>query len=124
MARMHTEPGSLKLIARWDEGQDVSTDPPRNINWSNGLPATMRDYEDHMDDTRTFVTAENGHLELHMFPNIEAEVVFDPVKQLWIVQGPGVVSYFLENTDPNAGDFDLLSEVWMQSIIYRAVVKR
>jgi hypothetical protein len=41
----------LDLLASWSESQDPTVDPPTNVKWEEGTPASIQDYLAHLDDT-------------------------------------------------------------------------
>lgn len=79
------------LIAGWAFGQDPSSDTPNAVRWDDGSPATHNDYLTHIVGTHKWVSATNGR-ELHMFPDVIADVRFDDFARAWVVSGIGVTS--------------------------------
>jgi hypothetical protein len=114
----------MKLIASWTKDQDASMDEPSLVKWGDGTAATLDDFRKHELDTHTFRFDGSNHLELHIFPDIVAEVTFDRAAKDWVVRGPGVVTVGLELNDPNAKDDEIIAELYTFPIVYRANIVR
>jgi hypothetical protein len=111
------------LIAKWMIDQDASIDPPRVVRWADGSPATHIDYLTHMVDTHTCISGING-IELHMFPDVMADVRYDDFARTWVISGVGVTPAALDLTDPNAPDEQIIAELYTYPIVYRARIHR
>jgi hypothetical protein len=77
-----------KLVAKWLPDQDASVDPPHTVIWSDGRPATQEDYLAHLEDTHSLFVSDKG-IELHMFPEIIADVRYDRAAGTWKVHFEG-----------------------------------
>ncbi len=65
----------MKLIAVWDHSQDFSTEHPRCVRWEDGSQATLDAYIEHSIGTRILREDHPDQIELHMFPDVVADVI-------------------------------------------------
>lgn len=112
------------LIACWTQDQDPSVEHPKSVRWADGRKATLDDYQRHMLDTHKLIYDGTGLMELHMFPNIVAEVSYDLQAKAWMVSGRGVIPQMLDITDPQAEDDQIIAELYSFPVVYRAIIKR
>lgn len=92
--------------------------------WEDGSPATMADYREHLLDTHSLHEGGDGGMENHMYPEIVAEVVYDPFAGDWVVRGPDAITAALELHDPNATDDQIIGELFTFPTVYRAKIVR
>jgi hypothetical protein len=59
-----------------------------------------------------------------MFPSIVADVSYDASLKTWRVAGRGVIPATLDLTDPQAKDDEIISELYMSPMVYRAGIRR
>lgn len=111
------------LIARWNIDQDAMVDPPSEVRWSNGAPATYQDYLVHVDDTHAWVPNATG-IELHMFPSLVGDVTYDSASKTWVIRGVSSGSLALDVTDPDASDDQIIAALYMRPVVYRAQIHR
>ena len=64
-----------------------------------------------MLDTHTCVGGING-IELHMFPDVIADVRYDHYARAWVVDGDGVTPATLDLTEPTAPDDRIIAELY------------
>jgi hypothetical protein len=114
---------SIALIAQWTLDQDSSIDPPRTVRWADSTPATHNDYLAHLSDTHICVSSIEG-VELHMFPDIIADVRYDYSARTWVIGGIGITPVALGLTDPDTPDDHIEAEIYTYPIIYRARIHR
>ena len=114
---------SMKLIARWNRGQDPALDAPTDIRWDNGQCATLTDYIHHLDDTFVFTVQGGGFVRI-AFPDVVADVQFDEDMGHWVCQPPGQQRILLELSNPNVGDDQIIAELYTYPIVYRAIIHR
>ena len=111
------------LIAKWKPEQDCSVDLPHTVYWLDGSPATAEDYLTHLLDTHSFSSGTDG-INLHMFPDIIADVQYDRISRAWVVSGVGVKPAVLNISDLNAPDDSILAELSTWPTVYRARIHR
>jgi hypothetical protein len=111
------------LIAKWKPEQDGSVALPHAVYWSDGSPASAADYLLHLTDTHTFIVNEDS-VALHIFPDIVADVHYDPAYRHWVVEGAGVRTTALELSGENASDESILAELATLPTVYRARIHR
>jgi hypothetical protein len=109
---------NMNLIARWTKHQDAS-DEPHSVLWQDGRSATPTEYEDHRDDTYLIVHRDDGCTEVHYFPDLVVEVIYDQVARQWAAKGRYVESFGLGITDPHATDSQIIAEICTFPVIYR-----
>jgi hypothetical protein len=93
------------------------------VRWSDGSPATVDDYLIHVLDTHICMSRSDG-IELHMFPDVIADVRYDDFARTWVIGGIGVTPAALGLTDPNAPDVQIVAELYTYPIVYRARIHR
>jgi hypothetical protein len=113
----------IALIATWTHDQNITTDPPTTVRWSDGRSASVTDYTTHSLDTHVFVDGPAG-IELRMFPDITAEVHYDQAVGSWILTGDGVETTSLELDDPQAKDEQIIAETFTLPMVYRTSIRR
>jgi hypothetical protein len=114
----------MKLIAKWKPDLDPAYDEPSSVVWDDGTPATLTDYRTHELDTHRLYVSEGGDTERHMFPDIVAEITYEPNVRDWVMRGQDVNTAALELHDPNATDVEILAEVFTFPTVYRHRVIR
>lgn len=75
----------------------------------DGRAATLADFQEHRIDTYTFV-GQPDHMEIHMFPDIVAEVYYDQGLGAWHTRGRGVTPRMLSLKDPNIDNHQIIAE--------------
>lgn len=111
------------LIAKWKPEQDCSVELPYTVYWSDGSPATLEDYLDHILDTHTFINKADG-VELRISPNIVADVHYELLARQWVISGDGVQTAVLDISDRDALDDSILAELATWPIVYRVRIHR
>jgi hypothetical protein len=111
------------LIAKWTDPEDAIHRDPSVIQWEDGSPATLDDYNARIDDTHIIIHRPQG-VELRMFPDIVAEVRYDSMTGVWGVTGLGIPPFALSLTDRDATDFQILGELYEFPIVYRVRIHR
>lgn len=111
------------LIARWNLEQDPTIDPPQQVFWGDGRPATLQDYRDHHLDTHELVDTPGG-LELRMYPGIVGDVRFDSYARTWFVVVPGLDPISLDLSDHEASNSEIKAALYQLPIVYRSVIHR
>jgi hypothetical protein len=111
------------LIARWRHTKDVYSSTPDYIRWDDGSPATFNDYLNHQYDTQECLRRKNG-LEIRIFPELIADVKFNPTLGAWGIEGAGVDPSILAEHDPEASDDSVLCAVCKLPIYYRVRIHR
>jgi hypothetical protein len=114
----------MKLIATWLRDQDISEEDPHSIRWEDGSVATLADYVRHSTDTHMWLGDCNDAQEMHMLPEVVAEVTYDRLAGHWCIGGPGVCPNTLDLSDPNAKDEEIIAELYTFPIVYRARICR
>jgi hypothetical protein len=114
----------MKLIARWTEHQDASTEQPSSVTWEDGTPATLSDFKRHLSDTHSLHHDELGRVEQHFFPDIVAEVNWEPSTMDWIVRAPNAQTFALELHDPHVKDDEIVAALFTFPTIYRVKIVR
>jgi hypothetical protein len=109
----------MKLIAKWKPELDPAYDEPSSVVWEDGTPATLNDYRTHELDTHCLHTSDEGEVQRHMYPDIVAEITYEPNVQDWVMRGQDVNTAALELHDPNATDVQILAEVFTFPTVYR-----
>src|SRR3954447_17599144 len=80
------------LIARCARNRNPYLDNPNSLHWEDGTPATLEDYARHMASTHRYLQDETtGAVEMHMFPEVIANVRWDQTAGTWTVSGPCVI---------------------------------
>lgn len=115
---------TFALIARWKVAKDIYFTPPDRVRWDDGSPATVDEYWAHELDTQECIQGDKGGLEMRIYPEIIADVEFNPSLGAWVADGPGVASSALEESDPDASDDFILAALCRLPIYYRARVHR
>ncbi|HSY35611.1 MAG TPA: hypothetical protein VK814_07675 [Acidobacteriaceae bacterium] len=59
-----------------------------------------------------------------MFPDIVADVTFDPLVGDWVVRGQGVVPGALDVKDPNVPDSEIIAALFTFPTYYRPRINR
>ncbi|HUN85972.1 MAG TPA: hypothetical protein VMU48_16455 [Terracidiphilus sp.] len=111
------------LIARWRYGQTPYGIPDR-VFWDDGSPATLEEYWAHELDTQECIRGAKGGVEVHIYPEIIADLSFDPVIGSWVLGGPGVSPAVLDEPDPEISDEMLLAALCRLPTFYRTRVHR
>jgi hypothetical protein len=114
----------MELIALWDRSQDISTEQPRSVRWADGRRATLDTYIEHFLDTRVLREDDTERVELHMFPDIVADVVYDEFVNSWVVKDSGFGGWSLDIADRAAKDHELIAALSAFPVVYRATVRR
>lgn len=114
----------MKLIARWTEHQDASTEQPNSVAWQDGTPATLSDFRRHLLDTYNLHKDELGRVEQHFFPDVVAEVKWDPSSMDWVVMAPDIQTFALELHDPHIKDDEIVAALSTFPKVYRANIVR
>jgi hypothetical protein len=120
---MEESQSMMALIAKWPTYEDAIHNLPSVIQWEDGSHATLADYRGHLDDTHTWISHPHG-VELHMFPDIVADVRYDALTGVWGVIGAGVQPASLSLTDLNAADDAIVAELYTFPLVYRARIHR
>jgi hypothetical protein len=84
----------------------------------------MDDYRAHELDTHSLHGTRDGGIECHMYPEIVAEVIYDPFAGDWVVKGPSVITTALDLHDPDATDDQITAELFALPVVYRATITR
>jgi hypothetical protein len=113
----------MKLIAVFAEESCEEIDP-KSVRWEDGTAATLDDYHKHLVDTHIFWQNDAGELEVHMCPEIPAEVAFESNVGDWVVRGPGVTTAALELRNPDATDSEINIALAGPPLVYRARINR
>jgi hypothetical protein len=115
----------MKLIAKWNRGQETSIETPVSVVWENGSPATLADYRTHELDTRILCSNDGAETECHMFPDIVADVSFEQNVHDWVMRGPGVIPAALDVKNPNAQDCDIYAAlITFPTVVYKVRIIR
>jgi hypothetical protein len=114
----------VKLIAEWTTSQDTSVEHPRSVRWEDGRTATLDDYIKHSVDTHVFCEDYPDRIELHMFPDIVADVTYDKFAGSWVVKDAGFGGWSLDIADPEAKYDELIAAVATFPVVYRARIRR
>jgi hypothetical protein len=114
----------MKLIAEWHHSQDISTEQPCSIRWGNGRRATLDTYIEHSLDTRVLRENAGEQVELHMFPDVVADVTYDEFAGSWVVKDGGFGGWSLEIADRAAKDHELIAALSTFPVVYRATILR
>jgi hypothetical protein len=114
----------MNLTAHWTGHQDPTIDKPYRLLWQDGRSATLTDYEDHRDDTYLIVHRDDGCTEVHYFPDLVVEVIYDQADQRWIAKGPDIETFGLDVSDPNATDDQIYQELFSFPVVYRHRIYR
>jgi hypothetical protein len=69
-----------------------------------------------MEDTHTYVGGIDG-MELHIFPDIVADVRYDRFARTWVINGVDVRSAALNLTDPAALDDHIEAELYTYPVV-------
>jgi hypothetical protein len=92
----------MRMTARWDRHQDISTEAPRSIIWEDGTSASLDDFRSHSSHTSRFAIGLQGKKEVHIYPDVVAEVYFDRYAKSWAIRGEGVTACALDVCDRHA----------------------
>ena len=111
------------LIAEWTLSQDPSIAPPHKVLWSDGSPATHDDYLAHLVGTHRWIDSTDG-MELHIFPDIVADVRYNDFARTWVISGVEFTSAALDLTDPKATDDQIRAELYTYPIRLEFTVDR
>lgn len=114
----------MKLIATWLPDQDTCDDDPHSVRWEDGSVATVADYIEHSVGTNMWFDNSDGSQELHMLPEVVADVTYDRLAGHWSLSGPGVCPNTLNLSDPHAKDDEIIAELFTFPIVYRARIRR
>jgi hypothetical protein len=114
----------VRMTARWDRHQDSSTEDPRSITWEDGTSATLDDFRSHSSHTSRFVIGPQAKKEVHIYPDIVADVYFDRYAKSWAIRGEGVTACALDVCDPLATDHDIIAALATLPMFYRVKINR
>jgi hypothetical protein len=114
----------MKLIAKWNQGQEPGIEEPSSVVWEDGSPATIADYRKHELDTRISYSHDDGEIQCHMFPHVIADVRFEQDVWDWVVRGQGVIPVALDIKNPKALDGDIYAALISISTVYKARIIR
>lgn len=114
----------MKLIARWYGFNPDMNEPPDEMRFGNGTPATVDDYRRYFGCTARTVESESGYVEQVFDPDIVADVRFDRFAGHWAISGDGVEPEALFLNDPNASDDQIIAELFTLPVIYRTRIHR
>lgn len=114
----------MKLIAVWDSSQDISIEQPRSVRWADGRRATLETYIEHSLDTHVLREDNAERVELHMFPDVVADVAYDEFAGSWVVNDGGFGGWSLDIADRTAKDHELIAALSTFPVVYRAAVRR
>lgn len=114
----------MKLIATWLPDQDISEEDPHSVRWEDGSIATLADYAEHSIDTHMWLGGGDDPQEMHMLPQVVADVIYDRITGHWRLNGPGVCPNILTLSDPHAKDDEIVAEIYTFPIVYRARICR
>jgi hypothetical protein len=114
----------MKLIARWTEHQDASTEQPYSVSWEDGTPATLSDFKRHLLDTHSLHHDELGRVEQHFYPDVVAQVKWDQAAMDWVVSAPDIQTFALELHDPHVKDDQIVEALYTFRKVYRARIVR
>jgi hypothetical protein len=114
----------MKLIAKWKPNLEPAYDEPSSVVWEDGTAATLNDYRTHELDTHRLHASDDGGTECHMFPDIVAEIIFEPNVQDWVMRGQDVGTAALGLRDPAATDVEILAEIFTFPTIYKHTITR
>jgi hypothetical protein len=116
-------PMAKRLKATWEEASEPGGEPS-TVTWEDGRATTLEDFHGHELDTHFWAQDDDGRLTKYMFPEIQAEVVFDQDVSDWIVRGQGVVTTALDLADPNALDESVVAALFNLEMVYRSRIIR
>jgi hypothetical protein len=116
-------PTRVKLVARWETNDHNVFNEPVSIMWADGKPATIDDLARHQLDTHLYVSKRHG-LELHMYPNVVADVVYDEAIGAWKRTGLGIPIGILDVRDRNASDEQIYVDLTTFPVFYRPRIIR
>jgi hypothetical protein len=114
----------MKLIAKWKSERDCAFDEPSSITWEDGSRATLATYHAHSLATYALVANEKHQIEKHIYPDIVAIVVFEPVVNDWVVKGTNVRATALGLNDIAASDGQIYGELATFPVVYKARIIR
>jgi hypothetical protein len=112
------------LIANWTVDQDPCVDPPATVYWEDRSPATINDYVVHSIGTHSLTIGEDDGMECRMFPDIVADLRYDRFAASWAVSGEGIEPFSLQLFDQNATDAEIIGELYLFPIVYKARIHR
>lgn len=114
----------MNLIARWYGKNPDMNNPPEEVRWGNGIPATLDDYRQHGIYTSRIIESDAGYVEQVFEPDIVADVRFDSFAGHWTISGEGVQPEALFLNDPDATNEQIIAELFTLPIVYRARIHR
>jgi hypothetical protein len=114
----------MKLIAKWNRGQETSIEAPVSVVWEDGSSATLTEYRAHELDTRILHSNDDGEMECHVFCDLVADVSFEQNVQDWVMRGQGVIPAALDVKNPNAPDCDIYAALITFPNVYKARIIR
>jgi hypothetical protein len=114
---------TFALVARWRYGQNPYGIPDK-VSWDDGTPATLEEYWAHELDTHECIRGRKGGVEVHIYPEIIADLRFDRTVGSWVAEGPGVLPAVLDEPDAEISDAMLLAALCRLPVFYRARVHR
>ena len=112
------------LIARWNDFDPENMGPPDSIRWADGTPATFADFRQQLDNTHHEFDISPRCYEMHFYPEIVADVRYDPKGGHWVVTGKGVETTALFLADPFVGDDQIIAEMCTLPTYYRHRIHR
>lgn len=114
----------MTLIAEWTPSEDCSMELPRSVWWNDGRPASIDDYIEHSIDTHILRADKSGRIEMHIFPDVVADVVYDRFAGSWVVKDCGFGGWSLGIADPAAKDDQLIASLYTLPVVYRVRIHR
>jgi hypothetical protein len=114
----------MKLIAKWNRGQEPGIEDPSSVAWEDGCPATLADFRTHDLDTYFLCSNDDSDVERHMLPDVIVDVSFEQNVQDWVMRGQGVIPAGLDVKNPNAPDFDIYAALITFPTVYKARIIR
>jgi hypothetical protein len=114
----------MKLVAVWTPSQDTRNEQPRSIRWKDGSPASLDAYIEHSVGTRILREDRPDRIELHMFPDIVADVAYDEFAASWVVKDAGFGGCSLDIADRAADDYEPIAALSTSRVVYRAAIRR
>lgn len=115
----------MRLIVYWGPDERANFQIPEEVKWEDGTPATLDDYARHQLDTQCTDRNNRGSVTV-IFPDVVATTHYDTAIGHWICQDPKltVPPIVLDETDPNASDETLRSELIMYPVSYKSTFDR
>lgn len=119
---MHTT--NSVLLAIWPKGRCPMLEDPWRIVWGDRTPATLNDYHTHQHDTTIQRRTPQGATILYLYPDVIADLRWDPWGGRWSLTGAGIRPVALWVDDPRASEDLLQFAIRGLPIEYRVIIHR